>query len=195
LTVTATLMSQVLATAMSHPLRVNAFSILLEGDSTAKHIADRLDETSKNVSYHLKVLENLGCIETVSIDPVQGGRVVERTYKASDRAYFDADAWEKLDREGKQKVSISLMRVIAEDVHRALAKGTFFEPDDNHVSRSPLNVDDQGWDEVRDYLDDMLFGLFEMQDRISERCNESGAKTFPIKVEIIQFSSPDHQTQ
>jgi len=195
LTTTATLMSQVLATAMSHPLRVNAFSILLEGPATAKHIAGRLDETAGNVSYHLKVLEKLGCIETVSVDQVHGGRVVERTYKASDRAYFDADAWEKLDPEGKQKVSISLMRVIAEDVHRALEKGTFFEPDDNHISRSPLSVDDQGWNEVRDYLDDMLFGLFEMQDRIEERCNESGTKMFPIKVEILQFSSPDHQTK
>jgi DNA-binding transcriptional ArsR family regulator len=191
LTSTATLMSQVLATAMSHPVRVDAFSILLEGDATAKQIADRLDESTKNVSYHLKVLEKLGCVETASIDPAQGGRVVERTYRASDRAYFDAEAWERLDRKGKQTVSISLMRVIAEDVHRALARGTFFEPDDNHISRSPMNVDRQGWDEVTTYLDGMLFGLFELQDRIDERCRETGAKTFPIKVEVMQFSSPN----
>jgi DNA-binding transcriptional ArsR family regulator len=183
-------MSQVLATAMSHPIRVNAFSVLLEGEATAKQIGERLDEPPKNISYHLRVLEKLGCIETTSIDPAQGGRVVERTYRASDRAYFDAEAWERLDRKGKQKVSISLMRVISEDVHRAMAKGTFFQPDDNHISRSPLNVDHQGWEEVTAYLDDMLFGLFELQDRIDERCGEIGAKTFPIKVEIIQFSSP-----
>lgn len=183
-------MSQVLATAMSHPVRVDAFSILLEGEATANHIADRLDESSRNVSYHLRVLEKLGCVEVASIDHAQGGRVIEKTYRAADRAYFDAEAWERLDRQGKQKVSISLMRVIAEDVHRAMSKGTFFEPDDNHISRSPMNVDRQGWDEVTTYLDDMLFGLFELQDRINERCRESGDKTFPIKVEIIQFSSP-----
>lgn len=190
MTSTATLMSQVLATAMSHPARVNVFSVLLEGDATSKDIANRLDVEAKSIRYHLKVLEELGCIETVSIEPAHGGRVVERTYQAADRAYFDADAWKRLDPKEKQTVAMSLMRVISEDVSRAMSQGTFFDPDDNHISRSPMAVDRQGWDEVTTYLDEMLLGLFEMQDRIDERCVSTGMERFPIKVEMIQFRSP-----
>jgi len=184
-------MSQVLATAMAHPLRVNAFSILLEGQATAREIADRLGESPSALRYHLNTLEKLGCIETATLDQAYGGRVCERTYKASGRAYFDADAWSRLDREGKHKIAMSLMGVITEDVARAMSRGTFFDPDDNHISRSPMTVDKQGWDEVTTYLDEMLVGLFDMQDQINERCEETGADRFPLKVEIIQFRSPD----
>lgn len=184
------LISDVLAMAMSHPIRVDALALLLERDATTKEIADHIDEPRNGVSYHLKVLEDLGCIEVVAVTPARGGRVVERTYHATERAYFDASAWERLGREEKLEVTMTLIRVISEDISRAMAAGTFFDPDDNHISRSPMQVDSEGWDEVTDYLDAQLLGLFEIQDRVDERCPDKGAETFPIKVGILQFRSP-----
>lgn len=187
---TPTLMSPVLAVAMSHPTRLGAFTILLERAATPKEIAAELGESGSNVGYHLRVLVDLGCIELIKVEPAAGGRVVEHTYKAVDRAYFDTDAWEQLGSKEKLEVSVTLMRVISEDINEAMSKGTFFDPDDNHISRSPMVVDEAGWEEVTAFLDGTLNELFEIQDRINERCRDEG-KTFPIKVEMIQFRSPD----
>lgn len=190
MTPTPTLMSPVLAVAMSHPTRLGALTILLEREATPREIAAELGETGSNVLYHLKVLVDLGCIELVKVEPAAGGRVVEHTYRALDRAYFDAEAWEQLGGKERLEVSVTLMRVISEDINIAMSKGTFFDPDDNHISRSPMRVDAEGWKEVTDYLDSTLSGLFEIQDRVDERCEGEEGKTFPIKVEIIQFRSP-----
>lgn len=186
-----TLMSPVLAVAMSHPTRLGAFTILLERTATPREIAAELGEAGSNVGYHLRVLVELGCIELVSVEPAAGGRVVEHSYRAVERAYFDAEGWAGLSSKEKLEVAVTLMRVISEDINDAMAHGTFFDPDDNHISRSPMRVDQEGWEEVSAFLDGTLDGLFEIQDRINERCRDDEKKTFPMKVQIIQFRSPD----
>lgn len=193
---TPTLMSPVLAVAMSHPTRVGALSILLERAATPKEIATELEERASNVGYHLKVLVGLGCIELISAEPAGGGRVVEHTYQAVERAYFDAGAWDQLGSSEKLDIAVTLMRVISDEISVAMSQGTFFDPDDNHISRSPMRTDMEGWEEVTAFLDGTLNGLFEIQDRIDERCaNDEERETFPIKVEIIQFRSPEKGKQ
>ncbi len=188
---TPTLMSPVLAVAMSHPTRLGAFTILLERAATPREIAAELGESGSNVGYHLRVLVDLGCIELTKVEPAAGGRVVEHTYQAVDRAYFDSDAWEQLGRKEKLEVSVTLMRVISEDINDAMSQGTFFDPDDNHISRSPMRVDQEGWEEVTTFLDGTLDELVDIQGRVDERSRGEEKGTFPIKVEIIQFRSPD----
>jgi DNA-binding transcriptional ArsR family regulator len=189
---TPDLMSSVLAVAMSHPTRLGAFTILLEREASPREIASELEESTQNVGYHLKVLVELGCIELVSTKPVQGGRVREHFYRAADRAYFDNEGWDRLNDKERLEVAVTLMRVISEDINDAMAQGTFFDPDDNHISRSPMRVDDEGWGEVTAFLDGNLDGLYEIQERIKERCeNDEERETFPIKVDIIQFRSPE----
>lgn len=185
-----TLLSPALAVAMSHPTRLAALVILLERKATTKELAAELDVSRTSVSYHLDVLLDLGCIHLVSTVPAGGGRVKERTFKAVDRAYFDAKGWEQLGSTEKLEVSATLMRVISEDVNQAISQGTFFDPDDNHISRSPMRVDSEGWREVISLLDGTVDGLFEIQDHVSERCQGDESRTFPIKVEIVHFRSP-----
>jgi hypothetical protein len=187
---TPALISSVIATAMSHPTRIGAMTILLQRTATPAQIAVELDESLSNVCYHIDKLEKLGCIELVSIEPTKGGRVVEHFYRAVERVYFDNDAWERLGGKDKLEVVIALMRLVSEDVNDAMAQGTFFDPDDNHISRSPMSVDFEGWDETTALLDNTVGGLFKIQENVASRCRDADRETFPIKVEIIQFRSP-----
>jgi DNA-binding transcriptional ArsR family regulator len=179
-----------LAMAMSHPTRVHAMKVLFERTASPKEIAAEMDEPLNNVTYHVKQLLELGCIELVRIQPVHGGRVVEHFYRATRRAIFDSEAWEQFGEKEKMDVTASIMRLISGDITDAMSHGTFYEPDDNHLSRSPMVVDPEGWDEVNALLDQTLRQLFEIQERCVTRRQDAETEDMHIKVEIIHFSSP-----
>jgi hypothetical protein len=165
-------------------------TILAERTASPGQIAKELDEPVNNVSYHINVLVDLGCIELVSTEPSQGGRVVEHLYRATQSAYLDAEAWELLGDTEKLELVATLMRLTSEDIAHAMAKGTFFDPDDNHLSRSPMTVDGDGWHETISLLYETAERLAEIQDRVNERTAEGEAEMMPIKVVILQFRSP-----
>jgi predicted transcriptional regulator len=186
----AELISQVLSTAMAHPVRVDVFAILLEREATVSEMAQELDVQRSKVGYHVSVLDDLGCIERTDSRPVNGGRAVEYVYRAAGRAYFDPDAWNQLGPAEQRSASFNMVRTISHDINTALEKGTFHEPRNKHISRTPTRVDREGWDQVMSFLDRVLFEFFELQEEIEERCRQTDVETFPIKVEILQFRSP-----
>lgn len=183
------LTSPQLATAAAHPTRVHVLAILNDRNASPRELAAELREPLNNVSYHVDVLRRLGCIELVETRPAANGRVVEHVYRAIERSYFDDEAWNELGEKEKQIVATSLVRLISEDINRAIARGTFFESDDNHISRTPMTVDEQGWLEVVGVLDRTLGELLDIKERADER-RVSGSTTIPTKVEIIHFKSP-----
>src|SRR5215218_5342698 len=101
-----TLLSSILAKAMAHPTRVGAMTILLGRTATPTEIAAELREPVGNVSYHLDVLQRLNCIELVAVEPARGGRVVQHFYRAVDRAFLDAEAWEELGAKERLEVTV-----------------------------------------------------------------------------------------
>src|SRR4051794_36590687 len=78
-----------LAAALAHPTRVGIMSVLVEGPASPRLLAEAIDEPLNNVTYHVKQLRDLGCIELDRTEQRAGGRVIERFYRASQRAYFD----------------------------------------------------------------------------------------------------------
>ena len=179
-----------LAAAMSHPTRVHAMSILLTGTASPREIADQLGERLNNVTYHLNQLLDLGCIELVSTERVRGGRVVEHFYRATRRVYFDEAAWEGLDEKAKLGLIGVAIRMISEDVATAMAAGTFFGDDGANISRSPMVLDPEGWEEVTQLVERTTRELFEVETRVAERCAGGDPPAIHAKVEMLQFRSP-----
>jgi DNA-binding transcriptional ArsR family regulator len=191
------LTSPQLATAVAHPTRVRALTVLNDRVASPKELAEEIDEPLNNVAYHVEILKELGCIELVKTEPSAGGRVVEHFYRAIQRSYFDAEAWERLGQKERHAVSSTLMRLASEDINEAMAKGTFYDPDDNHISRTPMAVDELGWDEVTNALDNALKVLLRIPEAVAKRAEKAGGnvETMQIKVEIIQFRSPQPKTK
>lgn len=96
---------EALAKGLSHPIRAQALAILVERTASPKEIAGEVDETLPNVSYHVRVLENLGLIELVEEEAVRGS--VAHFYRAVEQDVANP-AWEwtalLLDEEGWRNV-------------------------------------------------------------------------------------------
>jgi DNA-binding MarR family transcriptional regulator len=182
------LVSPLLASAMSHPTRVHALAILYERAASPREIAAELDEPVNNVTYHVKQLVELGCIELVETRPAHGGRVVEHFYRAIQRLYFDDEDWERLGTSERRTVDTAILRMISDDVNQAVAHGTFSDPDDNHLSRTPITVDREGWEEIKDILGTALNELIAVSDKVASRAAPS-EETVQAMVGILHFRS------
>lgn len=183
------LLSPELTKALKHPTRTYALGILTERVASPKEIAKDLGCTIRHVTYHLEVLEELGCVELVRTEPVMGGRVVEHFYQATKRAWLDRRDWALLDKEDQHGVTSTLMELVSADLAEAVSAGTFEDPPDNHLSRSPLKVDDTGWEEILNLLDSTVEELLSIQGRALNRSDPDTDLT-PVKVEILHFRSP-----
>ena len=69
-----------MAKALAHPLRVQLLTALNEGVASPNELAKRLNEPLTNVSYHVRMLHDLGCIELVETEPRRGA--LEHYYRA-----------------------------------------------------------------------------------------------------------------
>jgi DNA-binding transcriptional ArsR family regulator len=181
-----------LAAALAHPTRVGVMSLLVDGPASPREMAEAIDEPLNNVTYHVKQLRDLGAIELDRVERRAGGRVLERFYRASQRAYFDDDAWEVLSHQERLGVIWSIMRMMSRDITNAMTAGTFFGNDyDIHLTRSPMTVDEEGWKEIAALLNRSTKELFEITERVEERRAKGGTKpSIHTKVQMMQFRSP-----
>jgi DNA-binding transcriptional ArsR family regulator len=184
------LLSDRMAAAVSHPTRLHAMIVLWEREASPREIAAELGEPLNNVTYHINQLRDLGWIEQVAERPARGGRVVEHFYKATHNTVIgDADL-AHLDPEDIRMIDMTILRSMSKDVEQAMASGTFFAHTDNQMTRVPLDVDTEGWEEAKEILDRALAELLEVKEKVLRRTAESGEGTIPIKVEMIHFESP-----
>lgn len=187
-----TLIDPRVALMMSHPTRIRAMGVLLERTASPREIAELLEEPVNNVTYHLDQLRKCGCIELAETRPARGGRVVEHVYRLTRRPIFENDVWEQFGEKEKTDVTNAIMRLASDDIAEAVAGGTFYDPDDNHLSRSLMSLDPEGWEEVNALLDRSLDDLFAIQNRVNDRQRTKDDDTTMLhtRVHMIHFRSP-----
>lgn len=175
-----------LTKALAHPTRVHILSILSEGPNSPSKIAKRLDGVSLNLTaHHIKVLRELGCVELVE-EVTHGGRI-EHIYRATERQFFTAEEWEEVDPKTRPSITVGILRLVSEDVGNSLASGKFDELPDNHLSRSPLDVDREGWKEIVAILERALDEVLEVNVKSAARARLSGEDLMKIRVVMMQF--------
>jgi DNA-binding transcriptional ArsR family regulator len=184
-----------LAAALAHPTRVGIMSILVEGPASPKQLAEAIDEPLNNVTYHVKQLRELACIELDHTERRAGGRVIERFYRATQRAYFDEQAWELLSDSERLGLVWSILRLMSKDISTAMTSGTFFDDYATNLTRSPMTVDAEGWDEITELVGQATDDLFTIEERVRQRSEERGEKAeIQAKVHMLHFRSPaSHQ--
>ena len=139
--------------AQSHPIRAHILNILSEGPNSPARMQRRMDGVHLNlVCHHIKVLREAGLIELIDVR-MHGGRK-EHIYRATQRQFFDLEEWLAVDEKYRQPLVTTILEQISEDTGRSLAEGKFNLLPDAHVSRSPIELDREGWQEVVEALDD-----------------------------------------
>jgi len=184
----ATGVDQKLVKALAHPLRVEILTILNERMASPNELSKELDEGLSQVSYHVKVLKDFDCIEMVKTEPRRGA--VEHYYRATSRAYLTDRDWQLLPESVKPGVSASVVQIINEEVFGALSTGTFDARDDRHLSWTPGVVDEQGWEESVDLVNDTLAQLLKIHASSAKRLARSGEEGIPSIAVLMNFESP-----
>lgn len=86
--------------ALSHPLRARLLDLLDQRTASPSQLADELGEPLPNVSYHVRRLLDLGCIELAGTEPRRGA--TEHYYRATETSLsrmaltLDEQGWEEL---------------------------------------------------------------------------------------------------
>jgi DNA-binding transcriptional ArsR family regulator len=186
----AELISPQLAAAMSHPTRVRAMTILNEREASSRQIAAEIDEPLNNVTYHVNQLRDLGCIELVRTESARGGRVLERFYRAVQRNYFDEEAWDVLSERERLDIVGAILKIVSRDIAVSMASGAFASEEGPHISRSALQVDAEGWQEIIELNERNNRGVFEIEERVADRAAQGAECPINAKVVILQFRSP-----
>jgi DNA-binding transcriptional ArsR family regulator len=172
--------------AQSHPIRAEILNILSEGPNSPSRMHRRMDIGSLQlVCHHINVLRAVGLIELVRIKE-HGGRK-EHIYGATRRQYFTLEEWMAVDPKFRDPVIGTILRQISDDTGRAAAEGRFSELPDSHLSRSPIELDAEGWAEVVEALEVALERILEAHARSKERAQVSGEALMVARVVMMQF--------
>jgi DNA-binding transcriptional ArsR family regulator len=177
-----------LAKALSHPLRARILVILNEQVASPNEIAGMLEERLPNVSYHVRALADLECIELVRTAQRRGA--TEHYYRALRRPYFSDRDWKRLPRSVRQALVDVGLQLIWEDVAQAIEAGTLDARPDMHVSRSPLVLDEQGWGELRDVINRVVEDAERIGKRSGDRLAKTGEDGIPSRLVLMHFQAP-----
>lgn len=179
---------QIVAKAFAHPLRVQILIILNEKVASPNMLAQQLDQSLNLVAYHVRVLEKYDCIELV--DTKQRRGATEHFYRATRRQFLSDDEWSRMPASLRPGMAAAVLKTVFEDLEVASNAGTLDETDDMHLSRTPMVLDQKGWDDVSETLKGSLERLLEIQSEASERLAASGEQGLLAKVNLMHFKSP-----
>lgn len=182
---------QIVAKAFAHPLRVQILIILNEKVASPNLLSQELDQSLNLVAYHVRVLEKYDCIELV--DTKQRRGATEHFYRATRRQFLTDSEWARMPANLRPGLAGAMLKSVFEDLEEASNSGTLDEVDDLHLSRTPMVVDGQGWNDVSDLLRQTLDRVLEIQTESSQRIAE-GTDPEPgilSKVHMLHFKSPD----
>jgi DNA-binding transcriptional ArsR family regulator len=155
-----------LVKALAHPLRIRILAILEDRVASPSEIAEQLDAPLGNVSYHVRQLAELGLISLVRETPVRG--TLEHHYKAEIRPRITDKAWSAAPDIVKHATVSATLEQVGVNVNRAAADGGFSK-DNAHLSRIPLVLDSEGWNEIAGELNSLLDRVERIQRAANKR--------------------------
>jgi DNA-binding transcriptional ArsR family regulator len=178
-----------LVKALSHPLRMRILSRLNEGIASPNEMAKQFEESLPLVSYHVRILRELECIELVRTTPRRGA--IEHHYRALTRPFLDDHDWAQLPPSARKAVSNTVLTKALGDVHDAVATATFDDRPDRHLSYSPLVLDEQGFQAVAARLGEVLeFAMQEQAASASRRQGgEAGADEVRARMTMLLYTA------
>jgi DNA-binding transcriptional ArsR family regulator len=157
---------QRLIKALAHPIRLRALTIFNQRVASPSEIAHELGEPLGVVSYHVRILENLDCIELVRTTPKRGA--IEHHYRALERPWITDEQMEQIPASVRHTLSGSVFAQLAEDVSVA-GQGDGLDEVRHWMVRCALVLDDPAWAELGELLQGVLDRAVELQVETIER--------------------------
>ncbi len=174
-----------LAKALSHPLRQRILQRLNEGGVKSPNELSRdLGDPLGNVSYHVRILRELDCVELVRTEQRRGA--LEHYYRATAQPWLDDKQWARLPAAFRRKTLGRTLSELLESAGEASQEGGFDHPE-AVVTRMPLDLDEQGFNDVVKLLNDTLEAALKIQSESQKRKSEPGAEVIRTELGVLHF--------
>jgi DNA-binding transcriptional ArsR family regulator len=168
--------------SLSHPIRHRILAALNERVASPKELAAEMGEPLGNVSYHTRVLAQLGCIELVRTTQRRGA--LEHHYRAVMRPYFDDAAWASIPVSTRRALFDQVLDRLWTDVVDAARSGGLDHPR-AHVSWTTLDLDEEGVRDLAETLAGTLERALEIQAEAAGRRIKLGDEAGPeVRTEL-----------
>lgn len=175
--------------AMSHPLRARVLRLLVErGIQSPAELARALKADLSDVSYHVRRLQELDCIELVKTRPVRGA--LEHFYRATELHLIDTDEWEELDPLMAGDLVCEFMQKIVDDFVASRKAGIVGSDRHFHITRTPLILDAEGFQKGMEIFERARLEMAEVEAESAERMAASGGTAIPVSSGFAYFKVP-----
>jgi DNA-binding transcriptional ArsR family regulator len=159
-----------LVKALAHPLRVRILGVLQDRVASPSDLAQELKAPLGNVSYHVRILAQLGLLKLVKKRPRRGA--IEHYYEARSRVRVSDRAWGQVPNVVKEAMVNATLDQVSTYVEQSAESGGF-ERANAHLMRQPLRLDEEGWSELSALVLKTLERANEIEAASRERLKKS----------------------
>jgi molybdenum-dependent DNA-binding transcriptional regulator ModE len=170
---------------LKNPGLLEALVALIGHQASPSELAETLNMSLKKAIYYTDQLEKMNMIELVDTERRRGQ--LAHVYRAVMRPVWKSEDWAKLSQDERESYASWAIQLFLADVAIAWAARTFQARVDAHTSRSPLNVDEQGWRDLNRIQDEALAASREVEVESDKRRREAGDDAKPILVRAAMF--------
>lgn len=174
-----------------HPIQIQSLTLLTEREASPKEIAIELGLTKAKagyVSHHVKALVERGLVKPTRTEARRGAN--EHYYVATAPLIISTEDAQRMSLEERLVFTCWIVNCLSHDFVRAVEAGTIDERPDRHLTRFPMNLDEQGFQELVEEHDRVFRRSQEIQREADERLSESGEESMPVTAFVASFPTP-----
>jgi DNA-binding transcriptional ArsR family regulator len=183
---------------LKNPIRVRILEVLDERDmSPVQFVREGLlphlggFKTTQNalshVAYHFRVLEKASCIEVVGRHQRRGA--TENVFRGIARAEHSDEEFADLSFDERRQISRTTFQSLVARAESAIMSGTFDSRPDRHLSWVALELDEEGWEQLRALQAETLARTEAIKAEAAERIAETGSESFRATCGALAFES------
>jgi DNA-binding transcriptional ArsR family regulator len=177
-----------LAKALAHPLRTRILAALDDRTASPSELAQEFGASLGVVSYHVRRLHALRFLKLVKSVPRRGA--VEHYYTSVAGPHITSNTWRQTPTIVKQATVGAALQEVGLAVNDAAAGGGF-EQAQAHLSRSPITVDQKGFDQIAAALDAMIDKVQKIEAESAKRLTDADPlERQSATVVLMLFNSP-----
>jgi hypothetical protein len=182
---------------LSHPERVRILEVIneapkspirfLAGGYSTRKFKDKQEGLSY-ISYHFRELDKAGLIEVIESIPRRGA--VEHVYSGRSRVFYTNEEFDRLPLKERQMLSRTSFQGLVARTDSAISTGTFDSRTNRQLTYRAMHLDEQGWQEMADHLDEAFAKAEAIREAAAERIRERNGEVIPATVAFLGYESP-----
>jgi DNA-binding transcriptional ArsR family regulator len=182
---------------LKHPERVRILEVIneapmspigfLKGGYGSRKFKNKQEGLSY-LSYHFRELEKAGLIEVIESIPRRGA--VEHVYSGRSRVFYTSEEFDRLPLRERTMLSRTSFQGLMARTDSAISSGTFDKRTNRQLTWRAMHLDEQGWQEMTDHLDEAFAEAEAIREAAAERIRQSDGEVIPATVAFLGYESP-----